>query len=290
MSETILEVCNLNKQYTNFALKNVSFDLKEGTIYGFIGRNGAGKTTTLKCIYNLVHSDSGDILYQGEKFQSVEVKAKNEIGLLFGGVDFYPNQKAKTIAKVTATFYDSWDQELYLKLLKFFDLDQEKKIKQLSNGMKVKFGLTLALSHGAKVLLLDEPTSGLDPVSRDEVLDCFMKICELKKTTILFSTHVISDLDKCADEIIYIKQGEIYQNSTVSKFKSDYLHIEGSADSLNGINKDNIGRLFIHQGKFSGIILKKQQNDFAQFALREPTLEELMLYIERGHENEETPF
>lgn len=290
MSETILEVCNLNKQYTNFALKNVSFDLKEGTIYGFIGRNGAGKTTTLKCIYNLVHSDSGDILYQGEKFQSVEVKAKNEIGLLFGGVDFYPNQKAKTIAKVTATFYDSWDQELYLKLLKFFDLDQEKKIKQLSNGMKVKFGLTIALSHGAKVLLLDEPTSGLDPVSRDEVLDCFMKICELKKTTILFSTHVISDLDKCADEIIYIKQGEIYQNSTVSKFKSDYLHIEGSADSLNGINKDNIGRLFIHQGKFSGIILKKQQNDFAQFALREPTLEELMLYIERGHENEETPF
>jgi len=290
MSETILEVCNLNKQYTNFALKNVSFDLKEGTIYGFIGRNGAGKTTTLKCIYNLVHSDSGDILYQGEKFQSVEVKAKNEIGLLFGGVDFYPNQKAKTIAKVTATFYDSWDQELYLKLLKFFDLNQEKKIKQLSNGMKVKFGLTLALSHGAKVLLLDEPTSGLDPVSRDEVLDCFMKICELKKTTILFSTHVISDLDKCADEIIYIKQGEIYQNSTVSKFKSDYLHIEGSADSLNGINKDNIGRLFIHQGKFSGIILKKQQNDFAQFALREPTLEELMLYIERGHENEETPF
>ncbi|HPS19285.1 MAG TPA: ABC transporter ATP-binding protein [Bacilli bacterium] len=290
MPETILEVCNLNKQYTNFALKNVSFDLKEGTIYGFIGRNGAGKTTTLKCIYNLVHSDSGDILYQGEKFQSVEVKAKNEIGLLFGGVDFYPNQKAKTIAKVTATFYDSWDQELYLKLLKFFDLDQEKKIKQLSNGMKVKFGLTLALSHGAKVLLLDEPTSGLDPVSRDEVLDCFMKICELKKTTILFSTHVISDLDKCADEIIYIKQGEIYQNSTVSKFKSDYLHIEGSADSLNGINKDNIGRLFIHQGKFSGIILKKQQNDFAQFALREPTLEELMLYIERGHENEETPF
>jgi len=290
MPETILEVCNLNKQYTNFALKNVSFDLKEGTIYGFIGRNGAGKTTTLKCIYNLVHSDSGDILYQGEKFQSVEVKAKNEIGLLFGGVDFYPNQKAKTIAKVTATFYDSWDQELYLKLLKFFDLNQEKKIKQLSNGMKVKFGLTLALSHGAKVLLLDEPTSGLDPVSRDEVLDCFMKICELKKTTILFSTHVISDLDKCADEIIYIKQGEIYQNSTVSKFKSDYLHIEGSADSLNGINKDNIGRLFIHQGKFSGIILKKQQNDFAQFALREPTLEELMLYIERGHENEETPF
>ena len=290
MPQTVLEVCNLNKKYTNFALKDVSFSLEEGTIYGFIGRNGAGKTTTLKCIYNLVQCDSGEVLYLGENFQKNEVKAKNEIGLLFGGVDFYPSQKAKTIAKVTATFYETWDEELYLKLLKFFDLDQEKKIKQFSNGMKVKFGLTLALSHGARVLLLDEPTSGLDPVSRDEVLDCFLKIAQLKKTTILFSTHVISDLDKCADKIIYIKEGEIYQNSSVDKFKSDYLHIEGSAELLNSIDKNRIKRLFIHQGKFSGLIMKNDQSSFSNFALQEPTLEELMLNIERGNENEETPF
>jgi ABC-2 type transport system ATP-binding protein len=290
MPQTVLEVCNLNKKYINFALKDVSFSLKEGTIYGFIGRNGAGKTTTLKCIYNLVQSDSGEILYLGEDFQKNEIKAKNEIGLLFGGVDFYPAQKAKTIAKVTATFYKTWDEELYLKLLKFFDLDQEKKIKQFSNGMKVKFGLILALSHGAKVLLLDEPTSGLDPVSRDEVLDCFLKIAQLKKTTILFSTHVISDLDKCADEIIYIKEGEIYQNSSVNEFKSGYLHIEGSAELLNSIDKNRINRLFIHQGKFSGLIMKNDQSFFSNFVLQEPTLEELMLNIERGNENEETPF
>lgn len=290
MSQTILEVRNLNKKYAKFALKDVSFSLEEGTIYGFIGRNGAGKTTTLKCIYNLIQSDSGEVLYLGENFQQNEVKAKNEIGLLFGGVDFYPGQKAKTIARVTATFYKTWDEELYLKLLKFFDLDQEKKIKQFSNGMKVKFGLTLALSHGAKVLLLDEPTSGLDPVSRDEVLDCFLKIAQLKKTTILFSTHVISDLDKCADKIIYIKEGEIYQNSSVEKFKSDYLHIEGSAELLNNIDKNRIKRLFIHQGKFSGLIMKNDQSSFSNFAFQEPTLEELMLNIERGNENEETPF
>ena len=101
MPQTILEVCNLNKNYANFSLKDVSFSLKEGTIYGFIGRNGAGKTTTLKCIYNLVKSDSGEILYLDEDFQKNEIKAKNEIGLLFGGVDYYPDQKAKTIAKVT---------------------------------------------------------------------------------------------------------------------------------------------------------------------------------------------
>ncbi|MFA6377417.1 MAG: ABC transporter ATP-binding protein [Acholeplasmataceae bacterium] len=290
MPQTILEVCNLNKNYANFSLKDVSFSLKEGTIYGFIGRNGAGKTTTLKCIYNLVKSDSGEIFYLDEDIQKNEIKAKNEIGLLFGGVDYYPNQKAKTIAKVTSTFYETWDEELYLRLLKFFDLDQEKKIKEFSNGMKVKFGLALALSHGAKVLLLDEPTSGLDPVSRDEVLDYFLKIAQLKKTTILFSTHVISDLDKCADEIIYIKEGQIYQNSSVSNFKSEYLHIEGAAELLDKIDKNMINRLFVHQGKFSGLILKNNQSFFPNFTFKEPTLEELMLNIERGNENEESPF
>lgn len=290
MAHTILEVNELNKKYAKFSLKDVSFSLEEGTIYGFIGRNGAGKTTTLKCIYNLVQPDSGDILYEGEDFVKQEIKAKNEIGLLFGGADFYPNQRAKTIAKVTSTFYKTWDHELYQKLLVFFDLNEEKKIKEFSNGMKVKFGLTLALSHGAKVLLLDEPTSGLDPVSRDEVLDCFIKICKSQKTTILFSTHVISDLDKCADKIIYIKNGENFQNSSVEEFKSTYLHIEGRAEQLDRFDKNKIGRLFIHQKKFSGLIERKDKEYFSEFSLQEPTLEELMLFIERGNGNEETPF
>lgn len=290
MNKNILEIKNLNKAYPKFNLKDVSFSLKEGTICGFIGRNGAGKTTTIKCIYNFIKRDSGDILYDGEDILKIETKAKNEIGLLFGGVDYYPNQKMKTIASVTSRFYKSWDQELYERLLTFFDLNEDKKIKQLSNGMKVKFGLTLALSHGAKVLLLDEPTSGLDPVSRDEVLDCFLKVCELNKTSILFSTHVISDLERCADEIIYIKNGEIYCQSSVEDFKANYLHIEGAAPSLTPEQKDSIGHISIHQGKFFGIVTKEQKDDFPDYTLKEPSLEEIMLYIERGNENEKTPF
>ncbi|MFA7032449.1 MAG: ABC transporter ATP-binding protein [Bacilli bacterium] len=290
MNKDILEIKNLNKTYPKFKLKDVSFTLKEGTICGFIGRNGAGKTTTIKCIYNLIKRDSGEILYDGEDILDIETKAKNEIGLLFGGVDYYPNQKIKTIASVTAKFYKSWDQSLYRRLLDFFDLNEEKKIKQLSSGMKVKFGLTLALSHGAKVLLLDEPTSGLDPVSRDEVLDCFIKVSELNMTSILFSTHVISDLERCADEIIYIKKGEIYCQSSVEDFKANYLHIEGLATNLSAEQKENIGHLSIHQGKFFGIVLKEQKDNFPDYILKEPSLEEIMLYIERGNENEKTPF
>jgi len=290
MNKDILEIKNLNKAYPKFNLKDVSFTLKEGTICGFIGRNGAGKTTTIKCIYNLIKRDSGEILYDGEDILKIETRAKNEIGLLFGGVDYYPNQKIKTIASVTAKFYKLWDQDLYKRLLDFFDLNEEKKIKQLSSGMKVKFGLTLALSHGAKVLLLDEPTSGLDPVSRDEVLDCFIKVSELNLTSILFSTHVISDLERCADEIIYIKNGEIYCQSSVEDFKANYLHIEGLATDLSSEQKEKIGHLSIHQGKFFGIITKEQKDDFPNYVIKEPSLEEIMLFIERGNENEKTPF
>lgn len=290
MSHVISQVKNLSKQYPSFSLKDVSFALKEGVITGFIGRNGAGKTTTLKCIYNLVTPNSGSIVYDGREFTDIEEEAKNDIGLLFGGVDYYPNQKVKTIAQVTSRFYRKWDETLFEKWLKFFDIDQEKKIKNLSNGMKVKFGLAMALSHNAKVLLLDEPTSGLDPVSRDEILDCFLKIAELKKVAILFSTHVISDLDRCADEIVYIKQGEIYFSGVVADFAKSYLHIEGLARSLSESDKAYIGHLVIHAGKFVGIIPQEEKDRFSSYQLSKPNLEEIMLYIERGHEDEESPF
>lgn len=290
MSNNILEIRDICKKYPTFALKNVSFDLKEGEICGFIGRNGAGKTTTLKCIYNLVKTDSGQILYEHQPICENEIHAKNEIGLLFGGIDYYPGQKLKTIAEVTSKFYEHWDEEQYHRYLSFFSLDENKKIKELSNGMKVKFNLALALSHGAKVLLLDEPTSGLDPVSRDEVLDCFLKICEMKNTAILFSTHVISDLERCADKIVYIKNGEIYSDSIIEEFKSNYLHIEGDASQLTEADKSRIGHLLIHAGKFSGVIKVNEKDKYQAYSLSKPELEEIMLYIERGTENEESPF
>ena len=159
---SIVQVCGLNKTYPSFKLKDVSFDIDEGRITGFIGRNGAGKTTTIKSMLNLVHPDSGEIVYFGKSLSENENEIKKLIGYSTGTVNWYPRKKLRDIVSVVKNCYDTWDEEAYRKYLALFSLDENKAAVELSEGMKVKCNLLLALSHNAKVLILDEPTSGLD--------------------------------------------------------------------------------------------------------------------------------
>ncbi len=276
-----LVVENLCKTYPEFQLNNVSFEIKPGRIMGFIGRNGAGKTTTLKLIYGLVKQDSGDVYFDGKKIIEADVPFKTQVGLLFGGVDFYPGQKVKCLTEVTKRFYPSWDDGLYHKWLRLFEISENKKIKELSNGMKVKYGLAVALSHGARLLLLDEPTSGLDPVSRDEVLDCLREIADKENAAVLFSTHVISDLEKCADDITYIKEGRILYTGEVSGFEKGYFHVEGEASSLDEEQRKAIDHLRIRSSRFEGVCKSEVASDIPGVK-RPATMEEIMLAIERG--------
>lgn len=205
---SIVTVRNLVKEYPAFRLNNVTFSLEAGKITGFIGRNGAGKTTTIKSMLNLVHPDSGEIIFFNKPLKEHEAEIKKQIGYSTGIVNWYPRKKIRDIVEVTKGFYDTWDDTAYQKFLKMFQLDENKTPRELSEGMKVKCNLLLALSHKAQILILDEPTSGLDPFSRDELLELFG---ELKKTgvAIFFSTHIISDIEKCADDIVYISGGNI---------------------------------------------------------------------------------
>lgn len=216
--QNVLEVKNLCKTYPKFKLNNVSFSVPEGAIMGFIGRNGAGKSTTLKSILKLVHPDSGEIRFFGMELEAHESEIKQAIGFAGGAVDYYKKKKISDIVDITRRFYETWDDEAYKKYSRLFELDDSKKPSELSEGMKVKLNITLALSHGARLLILDEPTSGLDPVSRDELLEVFEYLSG-KGISILFSTHITSDLDKCADYITYIKKGEI----VASEKKSDFM-------------------------------------------------------------------
>ena len=163
---SILEVEGLCKTYPAFRLRDVSFAVEPGAIMGFIGRNGAGKSTTIKAMLNLVHPDGGRVTMFGRDFYADEPACKQQLGVVLGGVDFYPNKKLRSITNVTRTFYDRWDENKYRHYLQLFALDETKKVSQLSSGMRVKYMLALALSHDARLLILDEPTSGLDPVSR----------------------------------------------------------------------------------------------------------------------------
>ena len=230
---TVLEARELTKRYPSFLLDRVSFSLEQGRVMGLIGRNGAGKTTTLKSIFNLVHPEGGAVRLLGMDMPSQEREIKQRIGYAGGAVDFYRRKKLRDIVAVTKQFYDNWDEAAYRKYMDAFSLDENKSPAELSEGMRVKFSLTLALSHRAELLILDEPTSGLDPVSRAELLDVFRF---LKKTgvSILFSTHITTDLEKCADDITYLAKGKLIASRPLSVFMEENARA-GHGDSLEEI-------------------------------------------------------
>lgn len=214
----LCEVKNLRKTYPSFTLSGLSFQLKAGRIVGFVGRNGAGKTTTIKSMLGLVHPDSGEIRYFGLPLSRHEKEIKQRIGYSTGAVNYYPRKRIKDIVAVTRTFFDVWNEEAYGEYRSLFALDENKTPSELSEGMRVKFNLLLALSHRAEILILDEPTSGLDPFSRDELLDIFVKLRN-RGVSILFSTHITSDIEKCADDILYIREGNLAAGCSKDDFR-----------------------------------------------------------------------
>ncbi len=284
--ETILKISGLNKKYPSFALKNVSFEVKPGEIMGFIGRNGAGKTTTLKSIMNLVHFESGEVSAFDLDMAKNELENKQRIGFALSELNYYPNRTIAQLMNVTKRFYKNFDEEKFNQVCKLFNLDQNKKLEQLSSGMKVKYSVAIALSHHAELLILDEPTSGLDPVSRDEILDIFREIVKDKKRAILFSTHITSDLDKCASNITYIHDGEIIYSGTKSDFvKSYFFVIDKSIDK--SLVKEYIASKELDD-HIEGLIDASKKVLFSKknITVKEPDLEQIMVYLERSKNNE----
>ncbi|MEK3790488.1 ABC transporter ATP-binding protein [Paenibacillus sp. FSL R7-0204] len=273
-----LDIRNLNKKYPNFQIKDVSFQLEQGYIMGFIGVNGAGKTTTIKSILNMVQADSGEISILGKNIAEHETELKQDIGCAFGDIDFYTRSRLKTLTGITKKFYKNWSDETYYSYLNRFKLDENKKIAELSTGMKVKYSLTLALSHGARLLILDEPTSGLDPVSRDDLLDIFQELIMGGEISILFSTHITSDLERCADYITFIEQGQIVASSEKNEFKESYRLLSGSESQLNEV-KGKLISCKINSFGFTGLIHTRDLDPAWTFSTAIPTLDDIMIYF-----------
>ena len=227
---TALRVEKLTKRYPKFTLEGVSFSLERGGIMGLIGKNGAGKSTTLKSILNLIPTDSGEIELLGRPFPENVLACRQRLGVVLGGIDFYRHKRLSAITRVTRRFYRDWDQGAYERYLAEFGLDEEKKVRELSAGMRVKYQIAVALSHQAELLIFDEPTSGLDPVSRDELLTLFRAIAADGKRSILFSTHITSDLERCADDITYIKDGQLLSSAPKADFAAAFRHLRTPED------------------------------------------------------------
>ncbi|UKS27960.1 ABC transporter ATP-binding protein [Paenibacillus sp. HWE-109] len=278
-----LDIRNLNKRYPKFQLKDVSFQLEKGYIMGFIGANGAGKTTAIKSILNMIHIDSGEVRILGKNMAEHEIELKQEIGWVFGGIDFYTRSKIKTLTEVIKKFYKQWDDETYFNYLRRFKLDENKKIAELSTGMKVKYSLAIALSYGAKLLILDEPTSGLDPVARDDLLEIFQDLVADGEISILFSTHITSDLEKCADFITFIDNGHIIQSSEKEQFIESYRLLNGEESQLNQV-KDRLISYKVNSFGFTGLILASDFDPTSGLKVTTPSLEEIMIYFAKKEE------
>lgn len=275
----ILEVTGLGKIYPAFRLEDVSFTLEEGKIMGFIGRNGAGKTTTLKSLMGFVRPDAGSVRFFGMDWQGNEQRIKQQIGYVSGGVGFYPRKRLRVITDVTRRFYSNWDEAMYRTCMERFNLDEEKTPSQLSEGMKVKYALALALSHRARLLILDEPTSGLDPVSRDELLDILLSL-QREGATILFSTHITSDLEKCADDILYIRQGRIQAQNDIKRFTADYRYV--AMDEAQYGASDASLLIGAKQGKDGWrAILRAEDAERLAVPCSDATLETIMVHLEK---------
>lgn len=280
----ILRLDGLCKQYPAFRLDSVSFSMDAGTIMGLIGRNGAGKTTTLKSMLHLVHPDAGRISVCGLDMDRDERVIRSRIGFVSGGASYYPRKRLRELTDVTRCFYPDWDDGRYTRLVRQFALDESKRVCELSEGMKVKYQLAAAMSHKAELLILDEPTSGLDPVSRDELLEMFLTLCENEGVSILFSTHITSDLDACADTITYIQNGCVAVSADKKSLTGAYLSVRGQDAACGAALRAKLIGARSHKGELDALIRKEDAPLASGFALSPANLESIMVHLEREAE------
>ena len=201
-----LEIKNLRKVYPGFTLDNLNLTLPSGCILGLIGENGAGKSTTIKLILDLIRPDGGTITILGREHTRLN---REDIGVVLDEVGIPECLTAAQVGKVMKNLFKNWDMSRYNSLLTQLAVPQGKPFKEFSRGMKMKLGIAVAMSHGAKLLILDEATSGLDPVVRDEVVTMLSEFTREEGHSILISSHIVSDLEKLCDYIAFLHRGKL---------------------------------------------------------------------------------
>jgi ABC-2 type transport system ATP-binding protein len=280
-----IELRNVTKGYPLFKVDNISTDVKQGFITGLIGPNGAGKSTLIRMITGLIHPDRGTVRTLGSENPSGDVAIKQRLGIVSDECFYYEHLTIREMSRLIAPFYSRWDHALFKSYLEQFELSPKKKIQDLSKGMKIKFSLAVALSHDADLLVMDEPTSGLDPVFRRELLDLLASMIQDETKSIIFSTHITTDLERIADYIAFVNQGKLIFNEAKDDVLERYIIVKGDMDLLDadtrrqfiGIRETSIGFEALSDNK------AEAQRMFGSEALmHRPALEDLIYFTAKG--------
>lgn len=281
----VLELSELNKSYGEFALSDISFSLQEECITGFIGINGSGKTTTIRAMLGLVMKDAGTVKFFGKDMDKYGHELKNRIGVVLDEGCFYDELTMKEMKSIIAPAYTSWNERDYKTYMERFSLNSRQKISTLSKGMRMKFALTLALSHEADLLIMDEPTSGLDPLIRSQFMNILTDYMKQGGKSVFFSTHITSDLDKVADMIILINNGKVLFEEEKDTLMDTHRLVKGDSKDLTLETR----KLFLNIQEtgfgFTGITnkLSQVQKSIKDILVERPTIEDIMLgYVEGG--------
>lgn len=279
MRKNYLELCNVKKSFASFTLDNVSFSLPQGYIMGLIGSNGAGKTTTIKLILNMLEADQGDIFVLGLDHAKCEKQMKQNIGVVFDSNFYVDTWTVQETEKAISPFYEEWNHQIFQEMIHRFQLSPKAKVGDLSRGMQMKLMLACAFSHNAQLLILDEPTSGLDPVTRDELLEILQEYISDGQKSVLFSTHITTDLERVADYITYLEHGSLVYTGSMEGLIQKYFLIKGAPNELTDDLREKIHGLRQTSMGFEGLLEAEIAKRYKGYVLDIPTLDDIIIHI-----------
>ncbi|WAM33777.1 ABC transporter ATP-binding protein [Caldicellulosiruptor morganii] len=284
-----LRVENLVKTYKDFRLEIPELTLESGYIMGLLGRNGAGKTTLIKCILDLAKKESGQVFIFEKLFDSDEIETKQRLGIVMETPVLPANYKPKEIKQIFLAFYKTWDEKLFKKLCDLFEIDQNKKILQLSKGTIMKLSIALALSTKPDFLILDEPTSGLDPVARNQFIEILQSFVQSEEKTVFYSTHIVSDIENVADFVTIIDGGKIIFSASRESIEEEFCIVKGPAKEADKVPARAV--LSMKKGSFSfeALCKKKEIERFLQpgFVVEKPSIEKFYVMLVRKDEKDD---
>ncbi len=281
MSE-LIKVENIVKKYKTFTLDKISFNLEGGHIYGFVGENGSGKSTTMKAIADLIKVDEGNIYINGKLNKELTSEERESIGFTLDEICLPANLKIQLINRILKNAFEKWDENKFFKYLKEFNIDENKRIHELSKGMKAKFNIIISLCHKANILILDEPMNGLDPIARDEFCTLLSDfINEEENNTILISSHIISDLEKICTDFIFIHEGKIILNEKKKILENEFLKLSISEEEFDSFDKFKIIR-FKKIGENYDVLLQNNEENAKLTGVEKASAEDILIFLIKG--------